>query len=107
MSNLLGKSNVSFSPDGGASAGTAVALYDFGGPGTVSITISCSTGASWSYTRSGSIGFPTTGSTTASEVTFSITNETASPRSTTWTVNATAGGVTKYWTVQIDNDGYA
>ena len=107
MNNLLGKSNVLFSPEGGTSAGTAEFLYDFGGGGTVEITISCSTGATWNYTRSGSIGFPTTGSTSASEVTFSLTNESYSPRSTTWTVNATAGGITRYWTVQIDNDGYA
>ena len=107
MNDLRGKSNVTFSPDGGASAGTAEFLYDLGGGGTVEITISCSTGATWNYTRSGSIGFPTTGSTSASEVTFSLTNESYSPRSTTWTVNATAGGITRYWTVQIDNDGYA
>lgn len=108
MNNLLGKSNVSFSPEGGTSAGAAELVYDFGTGGTVSITLSCTTSASWSYTRSGSaIGFPGTGSQTATAVTFSLTNNTTTPRQTTWSVNATAGGITRYWTVQIENEGFA
>ncbi len=111
MDNLRGKSNapaVSFSPDGGTSAGTAVELYEYGsGGGSAIVEIFCSTSASWSYTRSGSFGFPTTGSTTGTSVTFSLSNSTYNTRSTTWTVSATAGGVTRYWTVQIDNDGLA
>lgn len=107
MSDLLGKSNVTFTPAGGDSVGTAVTLYEYGAGGTVSITISCTVSASWSYTRSGSVGFPTTGSTTATSVTFGIINNTTTPRSTTWAVSATAGGITKYWTVAIDNDGFS
>jgi hypothetical protein len=107
MSDLRGKTNVTFTPAGGNSAGTAVALYQNGAGGTVSITISCTVSASWSYTRSGTFGSPTTGSTTATSVTFSLLNNDVTPRSTTWTVNATAGGITKYWTVTIDNYGFA
>jgi hypothetical protein len=108
MDNLRGKSNVSFSPDGGTSAGAPVALYDYAsGGGVASVTISCSASASWSYTRSGSFGFPATGSTTGTSVTFNLSNPTASFRGTYWTVSATAGGITRYWTVQLDNDGYA
>lgn len=107
MSDLLGKSNVTFTPAGGTSAGAAVALSNSGGPGSVSVTISCSTSASWTYTRSGSFGTPATGSTTATSVTFVILNNTTSVRSSSWTVSATAGGITRYWTVQIDNTGTA
>ena len=108
MDNLRGKSNApTFSPEGGASAGAAVALYDYGtGDDVVSITIDCSVSAVWNYTRSGSFGTPTTGSTTATSRSFTLSNGTANFRATTWTVSATAGGVTKYWTVQIDHDGF-
>ncbi len=107
MSNLRGKTNVTFTPAGGDSAGTAVALYQSGSGGTGSRTISCTVSASWSYTRTSGTGSPATGSTTATSVTFSVTNNTTTPSSTSWTVNATAGGITKYWTVTIDNFGFA
>lgn len=111
LSNLYGKSNapaVSFSPDGGTSAGAAVALYDYAsGGGVASVTISCNTSAVWSYTRSGSFGTPTTGSNTDTSRSFTLSNSTTSFRSSTWTVSATAGGITRYWTVQLDNDGFA
>ena len=108
MSDLLGKSNApSFSPDGGASSGARVELYDYGtADDVVSITIECSVSAVWNYTRSGTYGTPTTGSSTGTSRSFTLTNGTASFRGTTWTVSATAGGVTKYWRVQIDHDGY-
>jgi len=108
MSNLLGKSNVSFSPDGGASAGAAVVLLDeVYGTGTATITITCNQSAVWTYTRSGSFGSPVTGSQTASSLTFNLTNSTANFRSSTWTVSATAGGITRYWSVQLSVDGSA
>lgn len=111
LSNLYGKSNapaVSFSPDGGTSAGAAVTLSDWASGGmTASVTISCSTDAVWSYTRSGSFGTPTTGSNTATSRSFTLTNTTTSIRSTTWTVSATAGGITRYWNVQLENEGLA
>ena len=111
MDNLRGKSNapaVSFSPDGGTSAGAAVSIYDFGlGGGVVSTTIECNVDAVWTYTRSGSFGTPTTGSNTATSRSFTLTNTTTNFRSTTWTVSATAGGITRYWNVQLENEGYA
>jgi hypothetical protein len=104
--NFYGKSNVSFDPDGGASAGTAVFLSDeVLGTGTATITITCTQSAVWTYTRSGSFGTPPTGSQTATSLTFSLTNSTAFFRGSTWTVSATAGGVTKYWNVQLSVDG--
>ena len=111
MDNLRGKSNapaVSFSPDGGTSAETAVPLSDLiAGGGTASITINCSESAVWNYTRSGSFGTPTTGTNTATSRSFTLTNTTTTIRSTTWTVNATASGVTRYWTVELVNEGIA
>jgi len=106
MSNLRGKSNI-FSPSGGGTAGTAVALYAFGEGGTVTVTISCTISASWTYTRTGTFGSPTTGSTTATSVTFSLLNNDVTPRSTYWTVSGTAGGITNHWVVTIDNNGFA
>jgi|APGre2960657404_1045060.scaffolds.fasta_scaffold15031_2 hypothetical protein len=108
MNDLRGKSNVTFSPDGGTSAGTAVLIYDFVlDGGVVSTTIDCSVNAVWTYTRSGSFGTPTTGSNTATSRSFTLINTTTSFRSTTWTVSATAGGITRYWNVQLENEGYA
>jgi len=106
--NFYGKSNVSFDPDGGASAGTPVYLSDeVLGTGTATITITCSQDALWTYTRSGSFGTPTSGSNTAASRIFSLTNNTTSFRGSTWTVSATAGGTTKYWNVQLSVDGSA
>lgn len=108
MNNLRGKSNVSFDPDGGASAGTAVFLYDeVLGTGTASITLTCNQSAVWTYTKSGSFGSPVTGSSTGLDRPFSLTNSTGQFRGSTWTVSATAGGVTKYWNVQLSVDGSA
>ena len=111
MDNLRGKSNapaVSFSPDGGTSAGTAVSIYDFGlGGDVVSTEIDCSVEAVWTYTRYGSFGSPITGSNTATSRSFILINNTTNFRSTTWTVSATAGGITRYWNVQLENEGYA
>lgn len=110
MSDLLGKSNVSFSPAGGTSSGTAVALSNSGGPGSVSVTITCSQAATWVVSRSGSstgANYPSGTYTSLTSVTFTLSNSTSTPRSTSWTVNATAGGITRYWTVQIDNTGTA
>jgi hypothetical protein len=109
MSNFYGKSAAAtFTPAGGTTAGTAVALSDFAsGAGTASVTITCSESAAWSYTRSGTFGTPATGSQTATSITFSLTNGTNFIRSSTWTVSATAGSTTRYWTVELTNDGFA
>jgi hypothetical protein len=109
MDNLRGKSaGGTFSPDGGTSAGTDVALSDFASvSGTATVTITCSASATWSYTRSGTFGTPATGSQTATSLTFSLSNTTTFIRSSTWTVSATSGGNTRYWTVELTNEGFA
>lgn len=110
LSNLYGKSNVTFTPSGGASAGAAQNLYDFASyPGTATVTISCSQSAVWTWTRSGS----TTGSATVSSggsntsITFNLNAVNNTFRSSTFTVSATAGGVTRYWVVQLDTESNA
>jgi hypothetical protein len=106
--DFYGKSNVSFDPDGGDSVGTAVFLEDeVFGPGTATITITCTQSAVWTYTRSGPFGTPPTGSQTATSLTFSLTNTGSTFRGSTWAVSATAGGTTKYWSVQLSVDGSA
>ena len=107
LSSLYGKSNVTFSPDGGTTAETAVFLSDEVTGGVAGLTISCSVNAVWTYTRQGSFGIPTTGSNTATSRSFSLTNSTTSFRATSWTVSATAGGITRYWTVYLENSGLA
>ena len=109
MDNLRGKSNApTFTPDGGASAGSAVVLEDLGDSGrAATVTISCSESAVWTYTRTGATGTPATGSNTALTRSFVLTNATTSPRFTSWAVSATANGVTKYWNVQLENTGSA
>lgn len=110
MSDLLGKSaGATFSPDGGTSSGSPVALYDYiAGGSPVSKTITCSATATWTWTRSGTNGTASIASGgTGTSITFTLSNTTTTPRSTTWTVSATSGSTTRYWTVQLDNDGLA
>lgn len=112
MSNLYGKSaGPSWTPNGGASAGTAVILSD--GTGSVSIpssvAISCTQSAVWNWTRSGSTAGTASVSngSSATSITFSLPNPTSTPRTCSFTVNSVAGGVTKYWTVTLTNNGSA
>ncbi len=108
LSNLYGKSNVSFTPAGGVSAGTAVALSDQRTTGST-ITISCSQPATWTHSRTGSsAGTATVGSGgTASSIRFNLNNTTFAPRTSQWTVSGTAGGLTRYWLVTLTAEGLA
>ena len=109
LSNLYGKSNVSFSPVGGTSAGTAQALSDLTTyPGTASVTITCNQSATWTWTRSGSFGNASvTNGGTGTSITFSMSSSNTAFRSTVYTVSATAGGVTRYWSVQLQTETLA
>jgi hypothetical protein len=108
MNDLRGKSaGGTFSPDGGTSAGSPVALSAYAsGNDTATVTITCTASASWSYTRSGTFGTPASGSQTATSLTFNLSNGTNLIRSSTWTVSATSGNNTRYWTVQLSHDGF-
>lgn len=112
MDNLRGKSNAAiWTPDGGASAGTAVVLIDdTGTPSTPSsIDILCSQTAVWNWTRTGSTAGTATvvNGGSATSIIFELPNPTSTPRFCSFTVNSVAGGVTKYWTVDLTNYGSA
>lgn len=107
LSNLYGKSNVSFTPAGGASAGSPEALGDFAiYPGTATATITCNQTATWTWTRSGSTQGGASISTggTGTSITFTLPSSNTAIRSTTYTVSATAGGLTRYWVVILDTE---
>lgn len=106
LSNLLGKSNVTFTPDGGASAGSPAGLYA-DGQTTASITINCSANAVWTYTGGGAgsnVSVASGGSATS--ITFNLSTS-LYPRTANWVLNATANGVTKYWVIDLEVYGTA
>jgi hypothetical protein len=106
MSNLQGKSNVTFTPDGGT-AGSPASIGDFATyPASASRTITSSQTATWTWTRSGSTqgGASIASGGTGTSITFTLPSSNTAPRSTTYSVSATASGVTKYWTVTLDTE---
>ncbi len=107
MDNLRGKSSVTFTPDGGLTAGTAEDI-SAGGYDYAEVTIECSQNAVWTYSGGliGGAGVSIASGSTATIITFSLTT-TGSPRYTDWTVSATSGGVTRYWVVSLSVDGNA
>lgn len=104
LSSLYGKSNATgtFSPDGGTSSGSPVALSDEQTGLPASLTISCSASATWTWTRTSSVGSASVASGgSATSITFSVTLPPSGSRTGTWTVSATSGGNTRYWTVSV------
>jgi len=106
LSNFYGKANVAFTPDGGASAGTAVFLSMMATyPDVVAVTIECNQSAIWTWTRSGSSGVSSVASGDSStSISFVMSSSSTQFRSTTYTVSATAGGITRYWSVQLETE---
>ncbi len=102
LSNLYGKSNVAFTPNGGTSAGAPVALSDYGSL-NASVTISCTQAATWTWTKTGTGGSASVSSGgSAASITFSnSTTSFGGFKTATYTVSATAGGITRYWTVTV------
>ena len=104
LSNLYGKSNVppvTFTPDGGTSAGTRVILEDTGQL-SASLTISCTESAVWTWTELGSGTASVSSGGSATSITFQVsTTSFGGFRYSEFTVQATAGGITRYWTVNL------
>lgn len=101
LSNLYGKSNVSFSPDGGTSAGAPVYLSDFGIL-YASVQITCSQPAVWTWSELGYGTASVASGGTASSIVFEVEASVfGGARGSTFTVQATAGGITRYWTVDL------
>lgn len=101
LSNFYGKSNVTFTPDGGTSSGSpyVIAISD---TGYCEVTISCNQTAVWNWVKSGSsagIANVANGGS-ATSITFSISAGSVS-RSASFSVNGVANGVTRYYTVNI------
>lgn len=106
MSDLRGKSNVTFNPAGGASAGEAESLYA-AGQDYAEVTIECSQSATWYYSGGGSGGIVSRSSgTSGTFIVFSVST-TGNPKYPSWSVYATAGGITRYWTVDLEVSGNA
>lgn len=101
LSNLYGKSNVSFSPDGGTSAGARVIIEDFGII-SASVTITCTQSAVWTWTELGSGTASVASGGSATSITFQVfTTAFGGYKYSEFTVQATAGGITRYWTVNL------
>lgn len=95
---------ITFTPNGGVSAGSPVALSNTGTLST-SITINCTQPATWIWSGSGgSVSVANNGS--SQSITFSLST-TLNPRSASYTVNGTSSGITKYYTVNLTVDGSA
>lgn len=109
LSQLYGKGGATFSPAGGTSSGSPMALSDWrSGGGTAQVTITCSQAAVWTYSRSGTYGSANVASGgSATSITFSLSNSGYTVRESTWTVSGTVGGTTRYWVVTLTNDGLA
>jgi len=109
MSKFFGTSDVSFSPNGGTSAGTAVALSNTGNL-YASVTITCNQSATWNWSNyagfGGSVSVANGGSSTS--ITFSIsTTEFGGTKNASYTVSATAAGVTRYWDVTVTAEDFS
>jgi hypothetical protein len=109
MNNLRGKSAVSWSPAGTASApGQALSDMFGGGGNDASVTITCNQAATWTYFESGSSeGYADIASgNSATSITFTLPNYGFSVFTTYFSVSSTAGGVTRYWEVTLQNTGF-
>lgn len=109
LSQLYGKSSVTFSPVGGASSATPVPLSDWrSGGGSAQVTITCTQTAVWVHSKSGTYGVATVASGgSGTSITFTLANNGTTIRETTWNVSGTVGGITQYWQVTLTNDGFA
>ena len=109
LSNLYGKSSVTFTPEGGLSSASPVMLSDWAGGGAAaSVRIQCSPSAVWSWTKIGSTAGITSvvNGGSATSILFSLPNNGYTIRQTNWNVSATAGGITRYWSVELINEGF-
>jgi hypothetical protein len=109
FSGLFIPSLVTFTPQGGATLGTAELLRSEVAYEEGEVIISCTQNATWNYTKTLTSGLGTefvniiTGSV-ATEIIFRFDSTFGQNSTRTWSVNATSGGITQYWTVTINSD---
>lgn len=106
FSNFYGASalTVTFTPAGGSTSGSPVALSNTQVDTAATITVSCSTSATWIYARtSGTTGAANVANnTSSSSITFTLNIPPAGGvRTASWTLNGTAGSITQYWTISL------
>jgi hypothetical protein len=109
--DFYGKSSIviTFTPDGGTSAGTAVLLNSDVAYEPATISIDCSANATWNYVKtldsgSGTESVSIANGNVSPDITFICDSESGLLARRTWSVNATANGVTRYWTVDLRSD---
>ena len=105
MDNLRGKSSVTFTPDGGTSAGAPALLSDtqmF----SASVSIECSAQAVWTWSKTGSsFAFASIASGQSNAIiSFYLETETQY-RTAVFNVTGVSGGVTRYYQVLLTVEG--
>jgi hypothetical protein len=112
FSGLTVPSLVTFTPEGGASVGTAVYLISDEPYGQAVLTVSCTQNAVWTYTKTFDSGngneFVSLASGgTDTSITFTLDSLPGwdfqlSRR--VWNLSATSGGITQYWQINLRSD---
>lgn len=107
MSDLRGKSNITFTPNGGTSAGSPVTLSDTG-TFNASITVQCNQSAVWTWSGNATVpeNVSVASGGSATSITFSISTS-YYPGTGSWTLSGTSGGITKYWVIDLEVFGIA
>lgn len=101
--------SVTFTPTGGASAGTAVFLQSDVAFEEAEIIVSCSQNATWNYTRTFTSGSGTefvslaTGGV-GTDIIFRCNGTFGTLARRTWSLSGTSGGITQYWTVDLRSE---
>jgi hypothetical protein len=105
MNDLRGKSAVTFTPDGGTSAGAPVLLSDTQ-MNSASVTIECSAQAVWTWSKTGSsFAFASIPSGQSNAIiSFYLETETQY-RTAVFNVTGVSGGVTRYYEVLLTVEG--
>lgn len=108
MSKFFGTVKTAFTPTGGTSAGSPQSLSDFG-TYAASETISCTTPAVWTWTRTGDTNGNATVSSggTSTSITFNLSTTGFTYRQCEFTVSGTSNGITRYYVVTLTAEGIA
>jgi hypothetical protein len=106
FSQFYGTTALSWTPDGGATFGTANSItVDVSYEPAVQ-TINCSTTATWSFTSTGSPGFTSSvaNNATGTSIILTLNGDFGQLRERVINLNSTVGSTTKYWTVTLRAD---